>query len=51
MNNPSAPAKRSPLYTPPSQRAVKKEIIQAKGKDKDGAYRAYNRLDAKKEAA
>jgi hypothetical protein len=46
-----AGAKRSPLYTSRAASAAKREIIQAKGKDSDGAYRAYNRLDSKKAAA
>jgi hypothetical protein len=46
-----AGAKRSPLYTSRAAGAAKREIIQAKGKDSDGAYRAYNRLDSKKAVA
>jgi hypothetical protein len=43
--------KRSPLYTSRAASAAKREIINAKGKDSDGAFRAYNRRDSKKEAA
>lgn len=48
---PAKPTKRSPLGTPKAQSIAKQEIIKAKGKDSDGAYRAFNRLDSKKEAA
>jgi hypothetical protein len=49
MKNPTKPNKHSPLYTPPPQRTAKKEIIQAKGKDSDGAFRAFNRIHSKKD--
>jgi hypothetical protein len=48
MSNPK-PTKRSPLHTPQSLSVAKKEIIKAKGKDSDGAYRAFNRIDSKKD--
>lgn len=37
----------SPLYTSPQAEKLKRGIISDLGKDKDGAYRAYNRLDGK----
>jgi len=37
----------SPLYTAPQAQILKRQIISDLGKDKDGAFRAYNRLDGK----
>lgn len=41
MSNPS------PLYTSPQAEKLKRQIISDLGRDSDGAYRAYNRLDGK----
>lgn len=40
--------KRSPLFTSLADKRLKATIISEHGKDKDGAYRAYNRLDKQK---
>ena len=37
----------SPLYTSAQSEKLKRQIISDLGKDLDGAYRAYNRLDGK----
>ena len=36
---------RSPLYTSRSRELTKREIIRDNGKDADGAYRAFGRID------
>lgn len=41
----NGPPPKSPLYTPKSLALGKQAIVAAKGKDSDGAYRAFNRLD------
>jgi len=45
MNDKIKPQKNSPLYTSKIMAATKAALVDALGKDKDGAYRAYNRLD------
>lgn len=37
--------KPSPLYTNPKELVLKTALIKRLGKDSDGAYRAYNRID------
>lgn len=37
----------SPLYTSAQAEKLKRQIISDLGRDSDGAYRAYNRLDGK----
>lgn len=37
----------SPLYTSPQAEKLKRGIISDLGRDADGAFRAYNRLDGK----
>jgi hypothetical protein len=37
----------SPLYTAPRALELKARIIKDHGRDADGAYRAYNRIDKK----
>jgi hypothetical protein len=38
--------RRSPLGTPKDTELAKRLVIQERGKDLDGAYRAVKRLDA-----
>lgn len=40
--------RRSPLYTSKGDAAKKRAILNEKGKDLDGAYRAYGRIDSQK---
>lgn len=37
--------KKSPLYTKPEAKIAKAAIIKRIGRDMDGAYRAYGRID------
>ena len=37
--------KKSPLYTKPEAKIAKAAIIKRLGRDADGAYRAYGRID------
>ena len=37
--------KTSPLYTKPEAKIAKAAIIKRLGRDADGAYRAYGRID------
>lgn len=43
-------SRRSPLYTSKHDAAKKRAILNEKGKDLDGAYRAYGRLDSQKKS-
>jgi hypothetical protein len=40
--------RKSPLYTSKNDSEKKKSVIKEKGKDSDGAFRAYNRIDTKR---
>lgn len=46
--NSNKATKRSPLYTSKQDAAKKRAILNEKGKDLDGAYRAYGRIDSQK---
>ena len=41
----SKEVKKSPLYTKPEDKVAKAAIVKRLGRDMDGAYRAYNRID------
>jgi hypothetical protein len=41
-----AAQRRSPLYTSKRRELEKREFLSEKGRDLDGAYRVYRRLDA-----